>query len=94
MLIRKIVPTDAEEWLCMRLTLWPEHTAEGHREEMETIRVDPICAVYVAQREDGSLCGFLEAAQRKYAEDCNSSPVGYIEGWYIFANGYELVIIG
>lgn len=83
MLIRRIVPTDAEEWLRMRLALWPEHNSEEHREEMETIRFDPNCAVFVAQREDGGLGGFLEAAQRKYAEGCNSSPVGYIEGWYV-----------
>ena len=83
MLIRRIVPTDAEEWLRIRLALWPKHTAEEYREEMETIRVDPTCAVFVAQREDGSLGGFLEAAKRKYAEGCNSNPVGYIEGWYV-----------
>jgi aminoglycoside 6'-N-acetyltransferase I len=29
------------------------------------------------------LGGFLEAGTRKYAEGCETSPVGYIEGWYV-----------
>ena len=29
------------------------------------------------------LGGFLEAGTRKYAEGCDTSPVGYIEGWYV-----------
>jgi aminoglycoside 6'-N-acetyltransferase I len=32
------------------------------------------------------LGGFLEAGTRKYADGCKSSPVGYIEGWYVDAD--------
>jgi aminoglycoside 6'-N-acetyltransferase I len=32
------------------------------------------------------LGGFLEAGTRKYAEGGESSPVGYIEGWYVDAD--------
>ncbi len=32
---------------------------------------------------DGELVGFVEAALRKWAEGCSTSPVGYIEGWYV-----------
>ena len=39
--------------------------------------------VFVVQRPDGKLGGFLEAGTRKYAEGCETSPVGYIEGWYV-----------
>jgi len=40
-------------------------------------------AVFVAVRPEGGLGGFLEASLRTYAEGCDSSPVGYIEGWYV-----------
>jgi aminoglycoside 6'-N-acetyltransferase I len=72
-LIRQIIPSDTAEWLRMRLALWPEHSAEEHLQDMETVHADPTNAVFVAQRENGSLCGFLEAAQRKYADGCDTS---------------------
>jgi len=39
--------------------------------------------VYLAERSDGGLCGFLEASFRSRADGCESTPVGYIEGWYV-----------
>jgi aminoglycoside 6'-N-acetyltransferase I len=43
-------------------------------------------AVLVAQRPTGGLAGFIEVATRAYAEGCTSSPVPYIEGWYVDAD--------
>ena len=36
-----------------------------------------------AERPGGGLCGFLEASLRSRADGCDSTPVGYIEGWYV-----------
>ena len=33
----------------------------------------------------GGLCGFIEVSLRDYAEGCQTSPVAYIEGWYVDA---------
>ena len=41
---------------------------------------------FVADRGDGTLGGFVEAGLRKYADGCDTSPVGYIEGWYVDAD--------
>ena len=84
--IRPIESADFEEWLRMRAALWPEHTADEHRAEMEQIAADRLSPVFVADRGDGRLGGFLEAGLRKYAEGCETSPVGYIEGWYVDAD--------
>ena len=83
MLIRPVEPGDYDEWLRMRLLLWPEHSPEELRVEMVEIASDRTNATYVAVRLDGSLGGFIETSQRKYAEGCRTSPVGYIEGWYV-----------
>ncbi len=83
MLIRPVEPGDYDEWLRMRLLLWPEHSPEELRVEMVEIVSDRTNATYVAVRLDGSLGGFIETSQRKYAEACRTSPVGYIEGWYV-----------
>jgi len=84
--IRRVRPDDQHEWLRMRLTLWPDTSPDKHRAEMDEILADPMQPVFVAVRSDGRLGGFLEAGTRKYAEGCKSSPVGYIEGWYVDAD--------
>lgn len=83
MLLRPVEYGDFDEWLRMRLSLWPEHSPGELREEMEAILSDRTNAVFVVVRPNGVLGGFIEASQRKYAEGCSSSPVGYIEGWYV-----------
>jgi aminoglycoside 6'-N-acetyltransferase I len=67
----------------MRLLLWTFGTAEGFSQDMDGLLADPLTPVFVAARPDGSLGGFLEAGTRKYAENAETSPVGYIEGWYV-----------
>ena len=86
MMIRPVEERDFDEWLRMRLTLWPDQSADDLRAEMATLRADESTATFVADRGDGTLGGFVEAGQRKYAEDCDTSPVGYIEGWYVDAD--------
>ena len=81
--IRRATHADKPEWLRMRLNLWPDGTPEGFSKEMGELLADPLTPVFVAIRPGGMLGGFLEAGTRKYAEDCESSPVGYIEGWYV-----------
>ena len=66
----------------MRLLLWPDEAA-SLADEMDGMLDDPLTPVFVLQRPEGGLGGFLEAGTRKYAEGCNTSPVGYIEGWFV-----------
>jgi aminoglycoside 6'-N-acetyltransferase I len=82
-MIRRAIPADKPEWLRMRLLLWPFGTAEGFSEDMDGLLADPLTPVFVVTRPSGGLGGFLEAGTRKYAEGSESSPVGYIEGWYV-----------
>jgi aminoglycoside 6'-N-acetyltransferase I len=83
MAIRAVERSDAAEWLRMRTTLWP---SDGHAEEIEEyFRAggSPLLTiVFVAERPDG-LAGFIELGLRPYAEGCASSPVPFIEGWYV-----------
>jgi aminoglycoside 6'-N-acetyltransferase I len=39
-------------------------------------------AVFVAER-DGAVVGFAELSLRAYAEGCSTSPVAYLEGWFV-----------
>jgi len=81
--VRPASGSDRAEWLRMRHCLWPEVELEDLRREMERILADTLTPVFVMERPDGSLGGFIEAGTRKYADGCSTTPVGYIEGWYV-----------
>src|SRR5262245_49759218 len=82
--IRRLRERDAPEWLRLRLALWPDALPEEQSREMATIRQDPDgLPVFVAERPDGQLGGFVEAALHATAEGCTTSPVGYLEAWYV-----------
>jgi len=81
--IRRATHTDKPEWLGMRLLLWPDEKVGDLSKDMDNLLDDPLTPVFVAVRSNGRLGGFLEAGTRKYAEGCEGSPVGYIEGWYV-----------
>jgi aminoglycoside 6'-N-acetyltransferase I len=40
-------------------------------------------AVVAGVRESGGLCGFAEVSTRPYADGCRTSPVAFLEGWYV-----------
>ena len=82
-IIRPLAPADREEWLRMRLALWPDDTQDALSAEMDKMFATQPVVVFVAERPGGGLGGFVEAGTRPYAEDCETSPVGYIEGWYV-----------
>jgi aminoglycoside 6'-N-acetyltransferase I len=42
-----------------------------------------IAAVFLAESDNGTLVGMLELSLRPYADGCESSPVPFLEGWYV-----------
>ncbi|MDL1911713.1 GNAT family N-acetyltransferase [Chloroflexi bacterium CFX6] len=81
--IRRATPEDKPEWLRMRQGLWPDAPVEYLDYDLDEILADLDSAVFVASRADGKLVAFIEARLREYAEACETSPVGYIEAWYV-----------
>ncbi len=84
--IRRAEPADWDEWLRMRRLLWDDASVEEHEAEMREILADPDTPVFLAVCPDGRPGGFLEGGIRKYADGCETGPVGYIEGWYVDAD--------
>jgi aminoglycoside 6'-N-acetyltransferase I len=82
-MIRRYRDGDGDEWLRMRHVLWDDCPHEQQVREMEEILASDTEAVFFAERPDGKLCGFVEAAIRPWAIGCDLRPVGYIEGWYV-----------
>ena len=84
--IRRAVQGDRPEWLRMRAALWPDQTRAKHREGMDEYLLENAAVAYVAARPSGGLAGFVEATIRPHADACDTSPVGYVEGWYVDAD--------
>ena len=81
--IRPVQPTDRVEWLRMRLNLWGG-TAEEHTHDIDAYFATLQSGItFVVERTGGGLCGFIEVSLRNVAEGCTTSPVAYIEGWYV-----------
>jgi aminoglycoside 6'-N-acetyltransferase I len=81
--VRNVRSEDSAEWLRMRKALWDDCPDGQQEREIDEILGGDIEVVFVAERPGGGLCGFLEAALRSRADGCDSTPVGYIEGWYV-----------
>jgi 8-oxo-dGTP pyrophosphatase MutT (NUDIX family)/GNAT superfamily N-acetyltransferase len=85
--IRPASPADLEMWTVLRCRLWPAESPELlRREALATLEAPTDQACFLAFSPDGSLVGFLEVSLRTWAEGCRSSPVGYLEGWYVEDN--------
>jgi aminoglycoside 6'-N-acetyltransferase I len=83
--VRQAGQKDAAELLQMMCALWPlANSDELRTENDEHLRHPTHHRFFVAEnQEDGALLGFVESALRSTAEGCDSSPVGYVEAWYV-----------
>lgn len=69
----------------MRTALWPHGSGE-HPQEIEDhlANASERSVVLVAEHPRAAgLAGFAEAGLRDVADGCASSPVAYLEGWYV-----------
>jgi aminoglycoside 6'-N-acetyltransferase I len=67
----------------MSLALFPDEQPEEIERGMRDWRVNPHAAVLIAVRNDGSPCGYVEVGERSVGEGCVTSPVAYVEAWYV-----------
>jgi aminoglycoside 6'-N-acetyltransferase I len=81
--IRRAILDDKAEWFNMRKGIWPEAPDEYMNFDMDGILTSDNDVVFFAL-VDGKPVGMLEARLREYGEGCETSPVGYIEGWFVY----------
>jgi aminoglycoside 6'-N-acetyltransferase I len=81
--VRRVTPGDRDEWFKMRKGVWPEAPDDYLQFDMDEIFTSEKDAVFLAF-VDGQPAGMIEARLREYAEGCETSPVGYIEGWFVY----------
>ena len=85
MRVRRLDSADIPRWIELRAELWPDQSRdELDAEGRVALAADPPLIVFVAEVDD-ALAGFIELSLRSVAEGCASSPVPYVEGWYVEA---------
>jgi len=83
MRVRAYGDADWPEYLRLSIALFPEYLADDLAKGMKEFQARPDAEVFLAERDDGSVAGFVEVGSRPYADGCDTSPVGYIEAWYV-----------
>ena len=81
--IRHILEADRADWVRLRDALWPGSLADHERETRRYFNAIGDSPVVFVAEADGRVVGFLEMDYRNYAPGCSSSPVPFIEGWYV-----------
>jgi aminoglycoside 6'-N-acetyltransferase I len=81
--IRRATYEDKPGWLRLRQRLWPDAPIEYLDFDLDKRLSDPDYAIFVASRDNEELIAFIETGLRGYGEGCETSPVGYIEAWYV-----------
>ena len=73
MTVRQARPADLTDVADMMRALWPDAGDYDFSDE----------TVFVWERSDGGLGGFASLSLRPWAEGGNSTPVPYVEGWWV-----------
>ncbi len=81
--VRSIGSDDRDKWFEMRKGIWPETPDNYLIFDMDRILASENDVVFFAF-SGGGLAGMIEASMRDYGEGCETSPVGYIEGWFVY----------
>ena len=79
---RRVSQEDKPEWFRMRKGIWPEAPDEYLNFDMDEILVNDDYYVIFACDGDTPI-GLTEVQIRDYGEGCETSPVGYLEGWFV-----------
>jgi aminoglycoside 6'-N-acetyltransferase I len=85
--VRPLELRDRRAWADIRAALWPEEDAAelAHETVKHFAGARAAEEIFVAEDVGGRLLGFLELSLRPYAEGCASSPVPFVEAWYVAA---------
>ncbi|HEY0662533.1 MAG TPA: aminoglycoside 6'-N-acetyltransferase [Lysobacter sp.] len=83
--IRQATAGDLAEWAALRQALWPDENPGRHAGDIHDILGKPGRAVgFLVIDRAGRALGFAEATLRTdYVNGTDSSPVGFLEGWYV-----------
>lgn len=91
--IRKVTSAEKDIWLQMRKGVWPDVEDDYLLFDMDEALASDTKLIFMAFVHDQP-AGMLEASIREHAEGCESSPVGYIEAWFVESKFRKTAVAG
>ncbi len=88
MVVRPLNPSDRDEYARMLVAMFPDIDVDEHLAMIDAYFTGTSypslmpSAVFVSDRGDGRLAGFLELSLRNYAEEC-AGWTPYVEAWWV-----------
>lgn len=83
MQVRPVRPGERDAWLAMRAALWPDENLNDLARNVDAYFAGRWMQTVLVCDDGGTLIGMIELSERAYAEGCDSSPVAFIEGWFV-----------
>jgi aminoglycoside 6'-N-acetyltransferase I len=86
MLVRRAELSDSPQWAALRRALWPPEEDGEHEREIAAFfagTLHDVAEAFLACDDSGRAVGFAEVSLRSHAEGCRSTPVAYLEGWFV-----------
>ncbi len=71
------------DYRLLRIRLWPDCREDCDREVAEILADQARWAVFVVCVDGQRAVGFIEIRLREFAEGASSSPVAFVEGWFV-----------
>lgn len=71
------------DYRSLRIRLWPDCRDDCDREVAEILADQARWAVFVVYVDGQAAVGFIEVRLRDVAEGASSSPVPFVEGWFV-----------
>ena len=84
--VRPVESGDAERWIDLRHALWPDAARDELSAEARAYLAGGgfmLERVLVVVDSAGAIAGFAELSLRPYAEGCTTTPVAFLEGWFV-----------
>lgn len=80
--VRPARKSDRTAWLEMQLILWPDEDYSLEEFAEHQSKLLELGHAFIAFEGEIPV-GFAEVSLRPYAEGCKSSPVAFLEGWFV-----------
>jgi aminoglycoside 6'-N-acetyltransferase I len=83
--ITRLTPGDpaVPQYAKLRAEMWDIAPDENAHEIEELLADQEHWAIFIATADGSAAIGFLEVRLRQCADGAVTSPVGYLEGWYV-----------
>lgn len=81
--VRLVTLADRDTWIGLRCELWPDEDRDAIAAEVDDSLSGEVEWGVLLAEDGGEVAGFAEVSTHEDAPGATTSPVGYLEAWYV-----------